>query len=90
MLLWLLKLGITMLIHNKDDIQFVTEFSCFLGHLVSSSLCNLIIFKRGFCTTIYKQNKTFFRQDLQHYWSDNGLTGSVVNAGWIKTLVSLT
>ena len=29
-----LKLGITMLIHNKDDIQFVTEFPCFLGHPV--------------------------------------------------------
>ena len=29
-----LKLGITMLIHNKDDIQFVTEFLCFLGHPV--------------------------------------------------------
>ena len=24
-----------MLIHNKDDIEFVTEFSCLLGHLVS-------------------------------------------------------
>ena len=34
MLLWLLKLGITMLIHNKDDIEFVTEFPCFLGHPV--------------------------------------------------------
>ena len=29
-----LKLGITMLIHNKDDIEFVTEFPCFLGHPV--------------------------------------------------------
>ena len=29
-----MKLGITMLIHNKDDIEFVTEFSCFLGHPV--------------------------------------------------------
>ena len=29
-----LKLGITTLIHNKDDIQFVTEFLCFLGHPV--------------------------------------------------------
>ena len=28
--------GITMLIHNKDDIEFVTEFPCFLGHPVSS------------------------------------------------------
>ena len=29
-----LKLGITMLIHNKNDIEFVTEFPCFLGHPV--------------------------------------------------------
>ena len=27
-----MKVGITMLIHNKDDIQFFTEFPCFLGH----------------------------------------------------------
>ena len=27
-----MKLGITMLIHNKDDIEFVTAFPCFLGH----------------------------------------------------------
>ena len=33
-ILWLFKLGITMLIHNKDDIEFVTEFPCFLGHPV--------------------------------------------------------
>ena len=32
----ILKLGITMLIHNKDDIEFVTEFPCFLGHPVLS------------------------------------------------------
>ena len=30
-----MKLGITMLIHNKDDIQFVTELPCFLGHPVA-------------------------------------------------------
>ena len=24
----------TMLIHNKDDIEFVTEFPCLLGHPV--------------------------------------------------------
>ena len=29
-----LEIGITMLIHNKDDIEFVTEFPCFLGHPV--------------------------------------------------------
>ena len=27
-----------MLFHNKDDIQFVTEFPCFLGHPVSLSM----------------------------------------------------
>ena len=26
-----------MLIHNKDDIEFVTEFPCFLGHPVQMS-----------------------------------------------------
>ena len=26
-----MKLGITMLIHNKDDIEFVTKFPCSLG-----------------------------------------------------------
>jgi len=26
---WLLKLGVTMLIHKKDDIEFFTEFPCF-------------------------------------------------------------
>ena len=33
-ILCLLKLGIAMLIHNKDDIEFVTEFPCLLGHPV--------------------------------------------------------
>ena len=27
-----MKLGVTILIHNKDDIDFVTEFPCLLGH----------------------------------------------------------
>ena len=31
-----MKLGFTMLIYNKDDIEFVTEFPCILGHPVSS------------------------------------------------------
>ena len=41
-MLWLLKLGITMLIHNKDDIEFVTEFPWFLGHPVDCSLILLM------------------------------------------------
>ena len=31
-ILWLLKFGIAMLIRNKDDIEFVTELPCLLGH----------------------------------------------------------
>ena len=31
-----MKLGITMQIHNNDDIKFVTELPCFLGHPVGS------------------------------------------------------
>ena len=30
-----MKLGITMLIHNKDDIEFVTKFPCSWGVPVS-------------------------------------------------------
>ena len=29
-----MKLGIRKLINNKDDIEFVTEFPCLLGHPV--------------------------------------------------------
>ena len=36
-----MKLGITMLIHNKDDNKFVIEFPCFLGHPVVSTLFHL-------------------------------------------------
>jgi len=36
-----LKLGITMLIHNKDDIKFVTEFPCFFG-----TPCRIIVLPR--------------------------------------------
>ena len=42
-ILWLSKSGITMMIHNKDDIEFDTEFPCLLGHPVDSlpgSLCS--------------------------------------------------
>ena len=33
-ILWILKCGITMLVLKKDDIEFVTEFPCLLGHPV--------------------------------------------------------
>ena len=34
-----------MLVHNKDDIEFVTKFPCFLGHPVS-----------GFDKVVIKEN----------------------------------
>ena len=34
-----MKVGITMLIHNKDDIEFVSELPCFLGHTVQDQIC---------------------------------------------------
>ena len=37
-ILWLLKLGITLLIHNKDDIEFVTEFHVFWDTLYTGQL----------------------------------------------------
>jgi len=52
-----LKLGITMLIHNKDDIEFVTEFPCFLGHPVPDlgfffvGLLELLASVSDLCTT---------------------------------------
>ena len=32
-----MKSGIAMLIHNKDDIELVTEFPCLLGHPVQTN-----------------------------------------------------
>ena len=55
-----LKLGNTMLIHNKDDIEFVTEFPCFLGHPVYREIPNFSVLNsssvRG---VIIKNNKRF-------------------------------
>ena len=39
-----------MLIHNKDDVEFVTEFPCFLGHPVQS-----ISFEKKF--DVFQQGK---------------------------------
>ena len=41
-ILWLLKLGIIVLINNKDDIQFVTEFPCFWDTLYKEEYKTII------------------------------------------------
>ena len=57
-----MKLGITMLIHGKDDIQFVTEFPCFLGHPV---LFQPVKAKKGH--TLAKLELLHFIQDLSYF-----------------------
>ena len=53
-----------MLIHNKDDIKFVTEFPCFLGHPVYELSYN-------FNTVLYQflevltSDKTFMGRDQE-------------------------
>ena len=59
-----MKLGITMLIHNKDDIEFVTEFPCFLGHpvllLISIYLFHISI------VCINKRNLAIYYLSIQY------------------------
>ena len=56
-----LKLGITMLIHNEDDIEFVTEFPCLLGHPVDT----MGHAKLWNCKTTFKQSYVYFMLFLQ-------------------------
>ena len=72
-ILCLLKLGITILIHNKDDIEFVTEFPCFLGHPVNPYFILTIIL--GVCWHAFK---------ISGIQGSNGL-----ELGGIQGLVSL-
>ena len=53
------EICITMLIHNKDDIPFVTEFPCFLGHPVLYSVHTLFPL-----TTVCKGSG-----QLEHGWN---------------------
>ena len=51
----LLKSGITMLIHNKDDIELVTEFPCLLGHPVSENAKRTLATNSSFLNSISLQ-----------------------------------
>ena len=80
-----MKLGITMLIHNKDDIEFVTEFPCFFNYQTEKVKCinrSILLFKK-----LYKKEWKLFLTGLTDSkkpglnWSKNeyletGLTGS--------------
>ena len=48
-----------MLIHNKNDIEFVTEFQCFLGqpvpeHLIYNDAFFILLYIRFFSAFYYK------------------------------------
>ena len=43
-----------MLIHNKDVIEFVTEFPCFLGHPV---LTSVYTYRSAYLNTVKKTEK---------------------------------
>ena len=45
-----------MLIHNKDDIELVTEFPCFLGHPVQLYFNNFQQFKKFCLKKLYISN----------------------------------
>jgi len=45
-MLWLLKSGITMLILNKDELEFVTEFPYLLGHPVYSIIKKIPLYSK--------------------------------------------
>ena len=73
-----MKLGITMLIHNKDDIEFVTEFPRFLGHPVQFRPNHMwwLLFvgdtrKNGaYLEVVYK---SFWAYSLLCYWMITGV-----------------
>ena len=61
------KLGITMLIHDKDDILFVTEFPCFQGHPVYIYM--YINEKTCFKCTGLPKKTLILRQEFYHFMS---------------------
>ena len=60
-ILWLVKSGITMLSHNKDDNQFVSEFPSFLEHPV---LWQISIHKSGLLLKLLSFRKRFDVSDV--------------------------
>ena len=61
-----MKLGIKMLNHNKDNIEFVTEIPCFLGHPEAKGA----IFKPGLVIVMKQDSNLFYSnislQDPKH------------------------
>ena len=52
-----------MLTHNKDDIQFVTEFPCFLGHPVHQLFQ---VFMAGIVHTLHEYLEGYMYDTLQY------------------------
>ena len=62
-----MKLGITMLIHNKDDVQFVTEFPCLLEHPV--------LYPTGWADLIFLKNVN--QQIKKRLFQDRGVQSAL-------------
>ena len=57
-----MKLGIKILIHNKDDIEFVTELPCLLGHPVLTNDKEFFFFSIAWSKYFLSQRKKKVRQ----------------------------
>ena len=67
LILWRLKLGIMMLIHNKDDIDFFTEFIMFIW-----TACKIILWllKLGITMLIHnKDDIEFVTEFIMFIWT---------------------
>ena len=70
-ILLLLKLAITMLIHSKDDIEFVTEFPCFWDTLYDIITTNIITNDMSNIRYKVKKNISYKRNNYTSYRKAN-------------------
>ena len=73
-----------MLIYNKDDLEFVTEFSCLLGHPVLHILNSNRVFRVIFYFIYYSNlNLTMGNEiKIQHSWM-NSIISALYDHLWI-------
>ena len=67
-----MKLGITMPIHNKDDIEFVTKFPCILG-----TPCSILIWQGS---AIYNKKDMYYNISPYVLQKNNTITRPPLHA----------
>ena len=74
-----MKSAITMVIYNKDDIDFVTEFPCLSGHPVVYNKATLIIIKKNYFTSLGElSSSTIDGGTTTSRWPVTEIIGSVL------------